>query len=307
MAAGPIRWSSPIPGKDGKEIFARGIIFRGELSRFDVLTHRFLPFLSGISAEGASFSRDGRSVAYVSFPEGILWRANRDGSIPVQLTDPPMEVFLPRWSPDGTQILFSDVSGLGLGHFESYVVSSKSGSPRKLLPEGSGPSSDPNWSPDGSKVVFSSWGGKSPNTDIRILDLASRRVTILPESVGMYSPRWSQDGRSIAALSADNLSLRIYEIEARRWRVLLSNSLVGFPEWSKDSQSIYFYLVAPGGDQSIARIRVAGGAVERIVNLKNWHFTGWWGTWMGLDPTDAPLMLRDIGSDDIYALTLEER
>jgi hypothetical protein len=28
---------------------------------------------------------------------------------------------------------------------------------------------------------------------------------------------------------------------------------------------------------------------------------------MGLDPTDAPLMLRDISSDDIYALTLDQK
>jgi hypothetical protein len=28
---------------------------------------------------------------------------------------------------------------------------------------------------------------------------------------------------------------------------------------------------------------------------------------MSLDPTDAPLVLRDVGSDDIYALTLEEK
>jgi hypothetical protein len=28
---------------------------------------------------------------------------------------------------------------------------------------------------------------------------------------------------------------------------------------------------------------------------------------MGLDPTDAPLVLRDIGNDDIYALTLDQR
>jgi len=28
---------------------------------------------------------------------------------------------------------------------------------------------------------------------------------------------------------------------------------------------------------------------------------------MTLDPTDAPLVLRDVGSDDIYALALEEK
>jgi hypothetical protein len=31
------------------------------------------------------------------------------------------------------------------------------------------------------------------------------------------------------------------------------------------------------------------------------------GILLGLDPTDAPLVLRDTGSSDIYALTLEEK
>ena len=34
-----------------------------------------------------------------------------------------------------------------------------------------------------------------------ILDLASQKVTVVPGSVGMYSPRWSPDGRYLAALS----------------------------------------------------------------------------------------------------------
>ncbi|MGB6729457.1 MAG: hypothetical protein WBE74_26415 [Terracidiphilus sp.] len=40
--------------------------------------------------------------------------------------------------------------------------------------------------------------------------------------------------------------------------------------------------------------------------MDNFHFGGTWG-WMGLDPTDAPLLLRDISGDDIYALTLEAK
>ena len=41
---------------------------------------RFTPFLSGISAEDVVFSKDGQWVAYVSYPEGILWRSKLDGS-----------------------------------------------------------------------------------------------------------------------------------------------------------------------------------------------------------------------------------
>jgi hypothetical protein len=37
----------------------------------------------------------------------------------------------------------------------------------------------------------------------------------------------------------------------------------------------------------------------------------WWpvhySVWFGLDPTDAPLLLREIGTSDIYALTLEQK
>jgi len=47
--------------------------------------------------------------------------------------------------------------------------------------------------------------------------------------------------------------------------------------------------------------------VERVVNMTDWHLTGLWGFSMSLDPEDAPLVLRDTGSDDIYALKLEEK
>ena len=100
-------WPGPIPSKDGRKIFALAFSPRGELSRFDSKTKQFQPFLGGISAQGVVFSKDGKSIAYVSYPEGVLWKANRDGSNPVQLTDPPMEVLMPRWSPDGKQISFA--------------------------------------------------------------------------------------------------------------------------------------------------------------------------------------------------------
>jgi hypothetical protein len=62
-----------------------------------------------------------------------------------------------------------------------------------------------------------------------------------------------------------------------------------------------------GRSRCISNERQGGGAQEKIAALKDWHDAGWFGGYMELDPTDAPLMLRDVGSDDIYALTLEEK
>ena len=97
---------SPLPSKDGKKLFVVGALARGELARYDAKSTEFVPFLSGISADSVSFSKDGQWVAYVSFPEGTLWKSKSDGSQRIQLTYPPLTALLPSWSPDGRQIVF---------------------------------------------------------------------------------------------------------------------------------------------------------------------------------------------------------
>src|SRR6266852_3305481 len=305
LTTGPILWDHPIPGRDGKTILAQGVMVRGELSRFDSKTRQFQPFSRGISAQGATFSRDGKSVAYVSYPESTLWRANADGSNPIQLTDPPMGAFLPRWSPDGTQIVFT---GFTPESMWNYIVPSDGGNPRRLVPVDNGIEQIVDWSPDGRKIVFS-WGDGTCTIDevdeVRILDLQSRQVTTVPGSSTMFGARWSPDGRYLVAGSEDELSLNVFDFKTQRWSTLPQKGIVASPEWSRDSKYIYFRR--PVDDRGVFRTPVAGGKVERIVDLKNWHDAGWYGRYMGLDPTDAPLLLRDIGSEDIYALTLERK
>ena len=307
LTSGPIRWESPIPGKDGKTVFAAGVTPRGELVRFNSQSRQFQPFLAGISADSVSFSRDGKSVAYVSYPDGILWRANGDGSSPMQLTNGTIYPRLPSWSPDGAQILFVTSPPHG-GNTRAYLVSSQGGTPRLLLPGEDGPETDANWSPDGRKIVFSTSreAGDDPKSVIRILELDSNHVTTLPASVGMFSPRWSPDGHSIVTLNPKSLGLNIFDIRTQRWS-LPYKGFAGFPRWSRDSHSIYFLGFRDNlrDNPGVWRIPVTGGDVERI-DLKGVPYTGYYGTWFGLDPTDAPLLLRDVGTSDIYALTLEQ-
>jgi len=306
LTTGPINWASPFPAKAGKKIFSDGFTARGELFRFDRQTKQFQPFLGGISAEGVSFSKDGQSVAYVSFPEGILWKANRDGSSPVQLTDPPLFAFMPRWSGDGTQIVFTNLAYPAGGIYE---VSAQGGSPRRLLPEDKSGESDPNWSADGHEIVFGSgkFGGADSKSEIRILNLDSHRVTTLPGSAGMFSPRWSPDGRFIAAMPFDSRGMKLFDVSTQQWREVPEKQEMVYPEWSRDSKFIYFLQGQPSGGRGLFRIPIIGGQGELVNDLKDWHLAAANDSWMGLDPTDAPLLLRDIGSDDLYALTLEEK
>ncbi len=309
LTTGPIAWTPPYPSKDGTKIFSSGYTLRGELSRIDPATKEIKPFLGGISADNVSFSRDGQYITYASFPEGVLWKVNRDGSSPVQLTDPPIHVGGPRWSPDGSQILFFAFSA---DHVYSYTVASEGGIPKRILPEDNGRQGDPDWSPDGKKIVFDSATARDAETgNLRILDLESRRVTVVPGSGGTWSPRWSPDGRYIAALSWKTSILKVFDIETQRWSALPVKGLARYPAFSRDSQYIYYIYVlfSHKNDSGVFRVPVKGGEVERVADLKDWHAGGddeiELDPWMDLDPTDAPLLLRDTGTQDIYALTLD--
>jgi DNA-binding winged helix-turn-helix (wHTH) protein/Tol biopolymer transport system component len=302
LTSGPTRWGRPIPSKDGEKIYAMGASQNGELVLLDRKSHLPKPYLGGISAEGATFSRDGKFVAYVTFPEGVLWKANRDGSNPVQLTDPPLYPTLPRWSPDGKQILFWSEDGTGSAR--SYVVSSQGGISRPILPEDEANEESPDWSPDGRRIVFDSWKAKEPSfIEIRILDLASGQVSKLPGAEANWEPRWSPDERFIAALCPDSSGVAAFDFETKQWSVVHKGD-AGDLAWSWDSKFIYFEGSAD--DPGVFRIRPTGGQAERIFGLKGFRSTGVFGNWMGLDPDGAPMLLRDVGGIDIYALTLEQ-
>src|SRR5205823_9924771 len=77
-------------GSDGQRLFVVGDQSRGQLGRYDAKSGRFVPFLSGMSAEGVSFSHDAQWVAWVAYPEGALWRSRIDGSQRLQLAFAPM-------------------------------------------------------------------------------------------------------------------------------------------------------------------------------------------------------------------------
>jgi eukaryotic-like serine/threonine-protein kinase len=300
LTSSPLGLFTPLPSKDGKKLFVVGRTYRGELERREPKSGRFMPFLSGISAEELAFSKDGQWMAYVSYPEGILWRSKPDGREKVRLSYPPLFAGMPRWSPDGKQIAFEDYSFGKPGRI--YLVSAEGGSPQQLLPEHPEPQRDPNWSPDGDKIVF---GGARLDNDsaIRVLDLITHQLSTLPGSRGLYAARWSPDGRYIVAMPSDQLSLVLFDFQTQKWSQI-AQVRAGFPNWSRDGQYVYFlrWLVNP----AVLRIRIRDREVEQVSDLTNLPTTGNLGPWLGLDPDDSPLLLKDTGTQDVYALDWEE-
>lgn len=298
LTSSPLSLSSPLPSKDGKKLFVIGQTYRGELVRYDAKSAQLSPFLGGISAEFVDFSRDGQWVTYVSYREGTMWRSKLDGSDRLQLTYPPMYPVLPRWSPDGKQIIFFEF-GLGADKpARIYEVSSSGGSPREVMPDDHSQQLDPNWSPDGTKIIF---GGESndPSSAIRVLDLATHQISTLAASQGLYSPRWSPDGRHITAFSTDSKTLLLFDVQTQKWTELATGSL-SWLNWSHDNQ--YVYVLDFRGKDAVVRIRVSDRKTEQVVDLNNFVTVGRYGGWLALTPDDSPLLLHDTGTQDVYSV-----
>jgi Tol biopolymer transport system component len=186
----PFRYSTV--SRDGKQILALGETMRGELNVYDTQAQEFRPYLNGISAGFVEFSRDRQWVTYVAYPDATLWRSRVDGTERLQLTTPSLGVILnPRWSPDGKFIVFMSWGSVEIDN-RIYLVSADGGAPMLLLSGDFSPS-DPTWSPDGKSIAYggsASLGEDIRFTEIRILNLETRRSTIIPGSKGFYGPRW---------------------------------------------------------------------------------------------------------------------
>ncbi len=299
LTRGPLGFTQPVPSADGRRIFAIGLRPGGELVRYEPKAGQFVPYLSGIAAHALDFSRDGSWVAYVTFPEGALWRSRLDGSQRLQLTFPPMQAALPRWSPDGTRLAFSAVTPSE--PWRIRVVAAAGGVPLTLT-TGDRNESDADWSEDGRHVVMGySLHEHRPERPIAIetIDVESGAVTPVPGSEGLFSPRLSPDGRTLVALSRDSFRLLARDMTRGTWReVTRSRQWLTYPAWSADGRALF---VSEGRWR--LRLDVATGRREVVAGLEGLQQPeAVWGEWIGRGPDDSVLGLRDTSIHELFAL-----
>jgi Tol biopolymer transport system component len=306
LTSGPFDFHMAVPDPNGHKLYVIGVQQRGELVRYDAKSQQFQPFLSAIGAEQLDFSKDGQWVTYTLYPEGSLWRSKLDGSERLQLTFPPVQATAPSWSPDGKRIAYT----LRMtGKPENiYSIAMDGGAPEQLT-TGNQVDAYPSWSPDGESLLFAddpTSAGKTATMGIKSLNLKTRQVSILPGSEGLWHPSFSPDGRHIAALMADSQAIMLFDVATQKWTEL-ARTAVNSPAWSHDGQYIYFDTY-PTRDAAIFRLRISDHKLERVTDLEGLRraessVSGW--PWMGLTPDDSPILLRDNGTQEIYALDLQ--
>ena len=306
LTNGPLRFTSPLPSREGHTVFAFGVAQPGGTRIYDNALHRFAPapyFLQ--SAQRVTFSRDGAWVAWTD-PQERLWRArSKDGSNLLQLSGSDLEVFAANWSPDGKQLL---LMARQFGKTWQIFTVSASGGAIHLVLDDKQNLADPQWSVDGSKIAFGLeadlMGKEIGPHDIRMLDLHSHQIRSIPGSQDLFSPRWSPDGLWIVALSRDQSRLMLYNVNDRTWKTLFTGSAAD-PVWSMDSRYIYFHAFAQP-DSAIMRVGLEG-KVNTVADLSklgspvagNYFFSG-------ITPSGSPLIEVRIGTGNLYSIELPQ-
>lgn len=296
LTNGPLSYDRIAPGREGKTIFAVGSQRRSELVRYDAGLRQFVPYLGGISALSPTFSQDGEWVAYLSYPDLTLWRSHADGRERLQLTYSPMVVRYPRLSPDGSKIFFNTPNGDG------FVIASAGGEPHKITTHAYASA----WSPDGNRLIYTSPAApknssEADTLELHTLDLRNGTTTVVTDSRGKFGA-FFVDQDTIVAATENTTKFLLYDFKAQKWSNLWSGNIL---EWYLSPDRSYLYCII-GEEPTAMRIRLSDHKIETVASLKNLRLITDFNTLkLSVAPDGSPLFARDIGTQEIYALSLK--
>ena len=143
--------------------------------------------------------------------------------------------------------------------------------------------------------------------EIRVIDLKTGKVEAVPGSRGLFSPRWSPDGRYVAALSPDFTTVMLFDYQTQKWTTWLKEAAgaVSYPVWSADSKYVYFDDLVTD-EESIRRVKVGENQPERVFKLEGIErYPGPFGLWSGRTNDGSYMFVRDRSTQEVYQLAVE--
>jgi Tol biopolymer transport system component len=234
---------------------------------------RLIPLTySGFDSE-PTISPDGKSVAFASTRDGRsrIWLKQLATGEEIALTEGAD--LGPRFSPDGSSLLFSRPGAVG---FDLYRVPSVGGAPRRLARR----AFHGTWSPDGRRIAFGRAAAEITGTRIVVVPAEGSEERVVAElaSAGVVALAWSPDGRRLAVRVSGTQNfagfqqLRALDVEsgeATTFLELLGGTVGTSLAWD-DASSV---LLALGSSQAsrgpfwLAKVEVDGGRRRDLMAL----------------------------------------
>lgn len=218
-----------------------------------------------------SISPDGHRVAYAaghSLRMHIFIRQMAGGKAVRLTADTTENQWLPRWSPDGSRVLF-------LSRRTVFSASASDGSTREEVPTRDGDIvTAATWSPNGREIAF------VRGDSLLAREVGTQRDRLLTTGFDLHSCDWSPDGSRLACVSGNHFYVTVGAIfglgpmfgNLGPSRIVLvpaaggtavsvtdSGSLHQSPVWSRDGKTLY-YVSNRQGPRDIYALDVGGDA-----------------------------------------------
>ena len=211
-------------------------------------------------------SNDGSQVLYTSYDTGVPRISLLDTRTLTRRplsNQPDAMSFSPRFSPDGTTVLFSLSQG---GNTDLYRQALSGGTPERLT---QAPSIEtaPGYSPDGSRIVFES--DRSGSQQIYIMPAAGGEPQRISFGPGRYgSPVWSPRGDLIAFTKQNQgrFHIGVMRTDGSEERLLTASFLDEGPTWSPNGRVVMFTreTAGAGGAPALYSVDITGRNLKRV-------------------------------------------
>ncbi len=195
-----------------------------------------------------SSNRDGSEQLYVM---------DSDGRNQTQLTRPPGERGFPKWSPDGSRIVFSFSSPTGT---HIHVMASD-GRGEVSLTRTTGIDVDASWSPDGSQIVFTRVG----DGHFTLYRMAADGTQVSKLLGDALTASFSPDGATLA-LKVFARGIGLMSVSDGKVRMLTNERFDQEPTWSPDGRDIAFRRGESGSKAELYVIGKDGTGLRRLTN-----------------------------------------
>lgn len=249
---------------------------------------RLVEAAANVDLQLPSWSPDGTQIAYARLagpakqPERAdydIWVVDADGTDAHAVATGPSWQWLPRWSPDGVWIAYTDeapggpwissgpvgpavgqgpqgpvfpeANAAGIPEAELWRVPAAGGTAEQITAVG-GDDRSGSWSPDGTRLVFDST--RDGNTELYAIDAdGSNTVRLTDEPGGDWAASWAPDGSRIAFTSDRTGNPQVWVMSADGSAATqLTNDPIGalWPAWSPDGSRILFTGWSTGQQQA---------------------------------------------------------
>ncbi|MGA9354760.1 MAG: winged helix-turn-helix domain-containing protein [Terriglobales bacterium] len=221
---------------------------------------------SSMVEEGPQYSPDGKHIAFQSTRSGNfeIWRADPDGSNLAQLTSfgGPL-TGTPRWSPDGTQIVFDTRPA---AHPNVHIISADGGPPRRFVND-TADEGVASWSHDGRWIYYASNRSGSWQVWKRTVDGGGQPVQVTKN--GGFAPLEAPDGRSLYYTKFDEHGVwQVPIVGGDETKIIQDEPFKGFwGYFAVGNDGLYFIGDTGTGGKHQAGFKFYDYATKKITNI----------------------------------------